>query len=636
MQKYSSERLSLSSFLDGSNYSYVESLYKNYKENPLSVGDEWRSLFLLLDKNPEHLDRLGENSQRFLKDKKIAGDVVSGEEKDDFISSNNDQSVKDFYRVMMMVEAYRTRGHFNARLDPLGLASPSVDLQDLSPSYYGFTEVDYERRIFMDGVLGLEYSIIPEIKEILSQLYCSTIGVEFMHLSSFEERDWIQNAIEKGGVLDDLSADQRKGILGKLIEAEGFENFIDVKYKGAKRFGIDGSEVIIPALEAIIKEGVQQGVVDVVMGMSHRGRLNVLSQVVGKPQRAILYEFRGADSNSTDVGHSGDVKYHLGASCTCQISGKDINISLMNNPSHLDFIDSVVMGGARARQDIIADIPGGEYSVPLQDRSKVLPILVHGDAAFAGQGIVSEVLGLSGLSGYTVAGNVHLIVNNQIGFTTNMSSGRSFPYPSDISKALSIPVFHVNGDDPDSVIRVVRIATLFRMKFQKSVVIDVLGYRRLGHNEGDEPSFTQPKMYKTIRSHQSVVQLYADRLIREKIVSAKEVQSLKDDWRLYLEGEFKASDNYRPEERNDSFCSTPLIVKRKEKKGLQKTSVPQDLLKEIGSKLCYIPKSFNLHKVVGRLIENRKKMIEEGMGVDWAMAEALAFGSLCIEGYKVR
>ena len=387
-------------------------------------------------------------------------------------------------------------------LDPLGIAKPLEDYNELSAEAYGFTEADYDRPIFIDHVLGLEYATIREMLDILKRTYCSTLGVEFMHISDPAEKGWIQERIEgpdKGIV---FTAEGKKAILSKLIEAEGFEQFIDVKYKGTKRFGLDGGESLIPALEQIIKRGGPLGMKEIVLGMAHRGRLNVLSQVMAKPHRAIFHEFKGGSFAPDDVEGSGDVKYHLGASSDREFDGNKVHLSLTANPSHLEIVDPVVMGKARAKQDQLYGRTREEI-VPLEERAKVLPLLLHGDAAFAGQGVIAEILGLSGLRGHRVGGTLHFIINNQIGFTTNPRFSRSSPYPSDVAKMIEAPIFHVNGDDPEAVVYAAKVAIEFRMKFHKPVVVDMFCYRRFGHNEGDEPAFTQPIMYRKIRKHQT-------------------------------------------------------------------------------------------------------------------------------------
>ena len=336
-------------------------------------------------------------------------------------------------------------------------------------------------------MLGLEYATIREMIEILERTYCSTLGVEFMHISNPEEKGWVQERIEGPDKGVEFTPEGKKAILPKLIEAEGFEQFIDVKYKGTKRFGLDGGESLIPALEQIIKRGGQLGLKEIVLGMAHRGRLNVLTNVMGKPHRAVFHEFKGGSAAPDEVEGSGDVKYHLGASSDREFDGNKVHLSLTANPSHLEIVNPVVMGKARAKQDQMANVWEGDI-IPLSERAKVMPLLLHGDAAFAGQGVIAEILGLSGLRGHRVAGTMHFIINNQIGFTTNPAFSRSSPYPSDVAKMIEAPIFHVNGDDPEAVVYAAKIATEFRMKFHKPVVIDMFCYRRFGHNEGDEPS----------------------------------------------------------------------------------------------------------------------------------------------------
>ncbi|WP_047264734.1 2-oxoglutarate dehydrogenase E1 component [Candidatus Liberibacter africanus] len=630
------KRFSISSFLDRTNYCYIEDLYKDYQEDPSSICKDWHPLFLFLDDHSKNYDSLEDGIDFFIREENASASTIFSREKngaDHSFDLTEVQSVKDFFQVMRMVDAYRSCGHFKANIDPLGFNNHHKDLPELSPAYYGFVESDYNRKICMKGLLGLDNATIPEIVDVLSRLYCSSIGVEFMHIVNSVERDWVQDAVENQGLSYSFSTEERKDILDKLVRAEGFEKFIDIKYKGAKRFGADGSEVIIPAIEEIIGQGSQQGVNEVILGMAHRGRLNVLSQIMNKMPRAIFCEFTGKDYSEKE--YSGDVKYHLGFCCSRKIYGKNVNLLLCSNPSHLEFVGPVAVGSVRARQDLKAGILR-EENVSLEKRSQVLPIIIHGDAAFVGQGVVSETFGLSGLSGYTVAGNIHLIINNQIGFTTSPFSARSSHYSSDIAKSIGVPIFHVNGDDPESVIRVIRMAVAFRMKFHKSVVIDLVCYRRFGHNEGDEPSFTQPIMYKTIRSHESTLQLYANSLIKNKVISRQELQSLVDDWRSYLEKEFKEIDSYIPDKASlsdrDLFFSSPRDNSKKERK----TSISREILQEIGSKISCLPSSFKAHKIIERLMANRKKMIELGEGIDWSMAEALAFGSLCYEGYKVR
>ena len=514
-----------------------------------------------------------------------------------------------------MIRAYRMRGHLHADLDPLGMAEEKDDYNELSPEAYGFTEADYDRPIFIDHVLGLEFATVPEMLDILRRTYCSTLGVEFMHISNPEEKGWIQERIEGPDKAIEFSPRGKIAILQKLIEAEGFEQFIDVKYKGTKRFGLDGGEALIPALEQIIKRGGAMGLKEIVLGMAHRGRLNVLSQVMGKPHRAIFHEFKGGSFTPDDVEGSGDVKYHLGASSDREFDGNNVHLSLTANPSHLEIVNPVVLGKARAKQDQIFGRKREEV-VPIEERAKVLPLLLHGDAAFAGQGVVAECFGLSGLRGHRVAGSVHFIINNQIGFTTNPRFSRSSPYPSDVAKMIESPIFHVNGDDPEAVVYAAKVAIEFRMKFQKPVVIDMFCYRRFGHNEGDEPGFTQPIMYRNIRSHQTTVQIYSRKLIEEGLLSEGDVEKMKADWRAHLEGEFESGQNYRPNKADwlDGAWSGLRTADNQDEQRRGKTAVPVKSLKEIGKKLTDVPEGFEVHRTIRRFLDNRRKAIDTGEG----------------------
>ncbi|NML75810.1 2-oxoglutarate dehydrogenase E1 component [Rhizobium sp. S-51] len=654
------EQFQITSFLDGSNAAYIEQLHARYEDDPASVPAEWQAFFKALAENPSDVKKAAAGASWQRKNWPIAanGELVSAldgnwgqiekvvetkvkakaEAAGQTISAEQVlQATRDSVRAIMMIRAYRMRGHLHANLDPLGIAAPVEDFNELSPAAYGFTEADYSRKIFIDNVLGLEYATIPEMLDILKRTYCSTLGVEFMHISNPEEKHWIQERIEGPGKGVEFTANGKKAILSKLIEAEGFEQFIDVKYKGTKRFGLDGGESLIPALEQIIKRGGQEGLEEVVFGMAHRGRLNVLTNVMAKPHRAVFHEFKGGSFKPDEVEGSGDVKYHLGASSDREFDGNKVHLSLTANPSHLEIVNPVVMGKARAKQDQLAKVWEGDI-IPLRERVKVLPLLLHGDAAFAGQGVVAEILGLSGLRGHRVAGTMHFIINNQIGFTTNPAFSRSSPYPSDVAKMIEAPIFHVNGDDPEAVVYAAKIATEYRMKFHKPVVVDMFCYRRFGHNEGDEPAFTQPKMYKAIRAHKTVVQLYAERLIAEGLISEGEFEKMKADWRAHLEQEFEAGQSYKPNKADwlDGAWSGLRTADNADEQRRGKTAVPMKSLKEIGRKLSTIPEGFKAHRTIQRFMDNRAQMIETGEGLDWAMGEALAFGSLCVEGTKIR
>jgi 2-oxoglutarate dehydrogenase E1 component len=529
----------------------------------------------------------------------------------------------------MMIRAYRMRGHLHANLDPLGIEARK-DHEELHPSTYGFTESDWDRPIFLDKVLGLEFATIREMLDILRRTYCSTIGYEFMHITDPAEKAWIQERIEGPDKEITFTKEGKRAILQKLVEAEGFEKFLDVKFTGTKRFGLDGGESLIPALEQIIKRGGNLGVQDIVLGMAHRGRLNVLTQVMAKPHRALFHEFKGGSFAPDDVEGSGDVKYHLGASSDREFDGNRVHLSLTPNPSHLEIVDPVVLGKVRAKQDQLNDIV---------HRQAVMPLLIHGDAAFAGQGVVAECLGLSGLKGHRTGGSVHFIINNQIGFTTYPRYSRSSPYPSDVAKMVEAPIFHANGDDPEAVVFAAKVATEFRQKFHKPVVVDMWCYRRYGHNEGDEPGFTQPLMYRKIRSQRSTLELYAERLVAGGVVTAGEVDKMKADWRARLEAEFEAGQSYKPNKADwldGKWAGLRAASSVDDDPRRGQTGVAPEKLREIGLSITAAPDGFNVHKTIQRFLDNRRKMVESGEGLDWAMAEALAFGTLVDEGHRVR
>ncbi|MBN9045084.1 MAG: 2-oxoglutarate dehydrogenase E1 component [Rhizobiales bacterium] len=669
-QEQANDVFALTSFLYGGNADYIEELYARYEDDPNSVDPQWRDFFAQLKDNPADVKKnaAGPSWQRRnwpiaangelvsaldgnwaevekhvtdkLKGKAAKGELggeLKGAAGATLTQEELTQAARDSVRAIMMIRAYRMRGHLHANLDPLGLAEKPNDYNELEPATYGFTPADYNRKIFIDNVLGLEYATVPEMIDILERTYCGTIGVEFMHISDPAEKAWIQERIEGPENKVAFTPEGKKAILSKLIEAEGFEQFIDVKYKGTKRFGLDGGESLIPALEQIIKRGGAMGVKEVVFGMAHRGRLNVLSQVLAKPHRAIFHEFKGGSYAPDEVEGSGDVKYHLGTSSDREFDGNKVHLSLTANPSHLEIVNPVVMGKARAKQDLLVGRTRDDM-VPLSERAKVLPLLLHGDAAFAGQGVVAECFGLSGLKGHRVAGTLHFIINNQIGFTTNPAFSRSSPYPSDVAKMVEAPVFHVNGDDPEAVVFVAKVATEFRMTFHKPVVIDMFCYRRFGHNEGDEPSFTQPLMYKAIRAQKTTVQLYSEKLIGEGLLTAEDVDKMKADWRDKLEAEFEAGQSYKPNKADwlDGAWSGLRAADNADEQRRGKTAVPMKTLKEIGRKLTEVPKDFHVHRTIQRFLDNRAKMIETGEGIDWATAESLAFGSLALEGHPIR
>ena len=520
-------------------------------------------------------------------------------------SADVERATRDSIRALMLIRAYRARGHFHAHLDPLGLQPPGKE-EELEPSTYGFKEADFDRPIFLDKVLGLEFGTVRQIIAILRRTYCQTLGVEFLHISDGAQKGWIQERIEGPHKEITFTREGKRAILNKLVEAEGFEKFCDLKFTGTKRFGLDGAESMIPALEQIIKRGGALGVQQIVMGMAHRGRLNVLAQVMGKPHRAIFHEFKGGSSTPNEIEGSGDVKYHLGASSDREFDDNKVHLSLTANPSHLEIVDPVVLGKVRAKQD--------QHGATRDDRTMVMPLLIHGDASFAGQGVVAECFGLSGLRGHRTGGSVHYIVNNQIGFTTNPRYSRSSPYPSDVAKMIEAPIFHVNGDDPEAVVFAAKVATEFRQKFQKPVVIDMFCYRRHGHNEGDEPSFTQPLMYKAIAKHPTTLEIYGEKLVGEGVVTAGEVEKMKADWRSRLDAELEAAQSYRANKADwlDGRWSGFKTAGDSEDPRRGKTGIDIAELKQIGDKITTIEPGFHLHRTLLRFFENRRKAIELG------------------------
>jgi 2-oxoglutarate dehydrogenase E1 component len=643
----------LSSFLQGTNAPYIDDIYARYEKDPASVDSEWQEFFKSLKDQPADVRKNAEGPswardswpltprdeltsaldgnwpgvvEKVVSSKIAAKAQAKGAE---LTAADLHQATRDSVRALMLIRAYRMRGHFHARLDPLGIEPPR-DREELDPRSYGFAEGDFERKIFLDHVLGLEYATLREIVAICERTYCQTLGFEFMHITNAAQKAWIQERIEGPDKEISFTREGRRAILMKLIEAEGFEKFCDVKFTGTKRFGLDGGESLIPALEQIIKRGGNLGVKEIVVGMPHRGRLNVLTQVMGKPHRALFHEFKGGSANPDAVEGSGDVKYHLGASSDREFDNNRIHLSLTANPSHLEIVDPVVLGKVRAKQD--------QHGDPPDQRISVLPLLMHGDAAFAGQGVVAECFALSDLKGYRTGGSLHFIVNNQIGFTTYPRYSRSSPYPSDVAKMIDAPIFHVNGDDPEAVVFAAKVAIEFRQKFHKPVVIDMFCYRRHGHNEGDEPMFTQPVMYKKIAAHPGTVEIYSKRLIAEGVMTEGEVEKAKADWRTRLDAELEAGSGYKPNKADwlDGKWAGFKSADQEEDPRRGVTGVDVAQLEDIGRKITRVPDGFRIHRTVQRFLENRAKAIENGVGIDWATGEALAFCTLLQEGHHVR
>ncbi|MEO1678127.1 MAG: 2-oxoglutarate dehydrogenase E1 component [Pseudomonadota bacterium] len=638
-----------SSFLQGPNAAYIEQLYARYADDPNAVDAEWQAFFAALGDAETEVKHEANGpswsrSDSFEADEitaaltgewpaakaevKEAGKKIREKAAEAGVEVTEDQikrAVLDSIRAIMLIRAYRIRGHLAADLDPLGMREETPH-PELDPKSYGFAEADLDRPIFLDNVLGLQTATIRQILAIVKRTYCGTFALQYMHISNPEEAAWLKERIEGFDKEIRFTREGRRAILNKLVEAEGFEKFLHVKYMGTKRFGLDGGEALIPAMEQIIKRGGALGVKDIVIGMPHRGRLSVLANVMAKPYRAIFNEFQGGSFKPEDVDGSGDVKYHLGASSDREFDGNSVHLSLTANPSHLEAVNPVVLGKVRAKQDQLND----------SDRTAVLPILLHGDAAFAGQGVVAECFGLSGLKGHRTGGTMHLIVNNQIGFTTAPHFSRSSPYPTDIALMVEAPIFHVNGDDPEAVVHAAKVAIEFRQKFSKDVVIDMFCYRRFGHNEGDEPMFTNPIMYKRIKKHKTTLSIYTDRLVADGLIPEGEIEDMKAAFQSHLSEEFEAGKDFKPNKADWLDGRWSHLDKRGEDYQRGKTAIKPETLEEIGRALTAVPEGFPLHKTVGRILEAKHQMFETGRGFDWATAEALAFGSLLTEGYPVR
>lgn len=639
-----------SSFMQGHNAEYLEQLYARYANDPNAVDEVWQDFFRQL--GDAELDVKAEAAGPSWarndwppvpggdltaaltgewpapEEAKGAGDKIKAKAAEKGVEVSDEavkQAVLDSIRALMLIRAYRIRGHLAADLDPLGMRSQAAH-PELDPASYGFSAGDMDRPIFIDNVLGLQIATMRQIVDIVKRTYCGTFALQYMHISNPEEASWLKERIEGFGKEIQFTREGRKAILNKMVEAEGFEKFLHVKYMGTKRFGLDGGEALIPAMEQIIKRGGALGVQDIVIGMPHRGRLNILANVMQKPYRAIFNEFQGGSFKPEDVDGSGDVKYHLGASSDREFDGNNVHLSLTANPSHLEAVNPVVLGKVRAKQDQIKD----------EDRSKVMPILLHGDAAFAGQGVVAECFALSGLRGHKAGGTVHIVVNNQIGFTTAPHFSRSSPYPTDNALVVEAPIFHVNGDDPEAVVHAAKVATEFRQRFHKDVVIDIFCYRRFGHNEGDEPMFTNPMMYKKIKGHKTTLTLYTDRLVKDGLIPEGEIEDMKAAFQAKMNEEFEAGKEFKPNKADWLDGKWSHLDKQDEDYQRGATAIKPETFEEVGRGLTTLPEGYPVHKTIGRFLETRKKMFETGEGIDWATGEALAFGSLLTEGYPVR
>ncbi len=661
------------SFLYGANAAFIEELHARWADDPASVPVEWRAFF---DQLRDQADVVRQNARAGAWGRSAATEpteataVFDGRWPEPASAPASAKGAKptagkpaaapaaaapaltsaasavdvraaahDSIRALMLIRAYRIRGHLQANLDPLGI-EPPVQNAELTFEHWGFSAADIDRPIYLDGVLGLETGTLREVLEILRRTYCGNLGIQYMHIAEPEEKAWLQQRVEGPDKLQ-TNAFTREGklaILNKLIEAETFERFLHRRFPGTKRFGLDGGEAMVPALEQVIKRGGALGVDEVVLGMAHRGRLNVLAAVMGKPYRAIFHEFQGGSTVPGDIEGSGDVKYHMGASSDRTFDNNKVHLSLTANPSHLEIVNPVVLGKARAKQafDIREANSGKPEAEWALDRSHVLPLLIHGDAAFAGQGVVAECFALMGLKGYRTGGTLHFVINNQIGFTTSPRNSRSSPYPSDVALMVQAPIFHVNGDDPEAVVFAAKVATEYRQRFNKDAVVDMFCYRRFGHNEGDDPTFTQPIMYARIKAQPSTREIYAQRLIAEGVVTAAEVEAEVARFEAFLDAEFDAGKAFKADKADwlDGRWQGLGLPDSDERRG--ETAVPLTQLQAYGQCLTTVPNDIDIHKTLKRVLEGRREAIETGEGLDWATAESLAFASLVDEGFPVR
>ncbi len=634
-------------FLSGINAEYVAHLYGEFLGNSGNVDQSWKEFFEALDDNelgllqelngaswtPEEnrkasrkFDRMG-GGAGFIQARTL--EAVSENNADSPAGLLNDEAsrraTRDSIAALQLIRAYRVRGHLLADLDPLQLKEKEYH-PELDPAHYGFKPDDYNRKIYIGGSMGMEEATLDEVVTALRETYCKNIGIEFMHLSDPEEKSWLQKRIEAARNRTDFDLEDKKEILERLTAAEGFEQYLHKKYPGTKRFGIDGGEALIPCIEQIMKRGGQLGLEEINLGMAHRGRLNVLANVMGKPFATMFAEFMGKSTVPKEIEASGDVKYHMGMSSDRDFDGNNIHLSLNANPSHLEFVNPVVTGKVRSKQVQRGDI----------ESKAVLPLLLHGDAAFAGQGIIAETLMIAELPGYRVGGTIHIVINNQIGFTTMPMFSRSGPYCTDVAKMLHAPIIHVNGDDAEAVVHVSRLSTEFRQKFGRDIVIDLFCYRRYGHNEGDEPAFTQPIMYQKIAQHKSARAIYEKKLIADNVITEAEAKAIYADFEAELDIAFKEAEDFEPKKADylEGAWSEMSVADAGPRRG--QTAIAKDELTRLIGALTKVPEGFNANSKLLRLLNNKTKMLESGEGYDWATAEALAFGSLLDDGFAVR
>ena len=615
-------------FLNSANAPYVAELYSKFRNDPESVDTTWKDFF----------NNLNEDDYSVLKDfggpewKERPSSIIDKNYITKVIKSNANYNSEEFristldsIRALRLIRAFRINGHLIADLDPLGISEREYP-QELDYKSYGFIESDLEKEIFIDGSLGLEKGKLKNIIKILKETYSASIGVEFLHIQQADQKQWVQERIEEVRNKTNFTNEGKKAIYKRLVESELFEQFLDKKFLGTKRYGIEGGEAMIPGIEQIVKQACLSGIEDIIIGTAHRGRLTLLSSVLEMPYKKILSKFQGSLNDPNEVLGSGDVKYHLGVSADREFEKKKIHLSLTSNPSHLEAVNPVVAGKVRAKQTLAKD----------KTTDKVIGLLIHGDAAIAGQGVVAETFAMSQLRGFKTGGTIHFVINNQIGFTTMPQYGRSAPYCTEIAKMVQAPIFHVNGDDPEAVVHVCRLATEFRNKFKVDVVVDMFCYRRSGHNEADEPSFTQPLMYKAIKKQITTRKKYEKKLIENNTLSEEESRDIVDSFKNFLDKEFESTKNYKPNkvdwlEGTWTGLSTATFDARR-----GKTSVKEKTLINVAKKIHEIPADFNAHRRIKKIYGDRLASVINGKGIDWATSESLALATLLDEGYGVR
>lgn len=608
------------SYLYVSNAAFVEELYAAYLRNPLDVDARWRAFFASLNTGAANAVPDIDHSlvrQQFAgqAQHRVAGRSVT-------VHTQNQLEHKQV-SVLQLINAFRFRGHQAAQVDPLQLVPPSP-VSDLLPSFHGLSDADLDHVFHTGSLVGPDHASLRDILQFLSETYCHHIGAEYMHITSTAQKRWLQERLEGSRGKPHLGPDAKREILARVMAAEGLEKYLHAKYVGQKRFSLEGGESLIPLLDTLLQRAGNQGVQEVVIGMAHRGRLNVLINVLGKSPSLLFREFEGHFDPTTNEG-SGDVKYHQGFSSDIATTGATLHLALAFNPSHLEIIAPVVEGSVRARQERRGDRSG----------KQVLPVIIHGDAAFAGQGVVMETFNMSQARGYTTGGSLHIIINNQIGFTTsNPLDARSTAYCTEVGRMVQAPIFHVNGDDPEAVVLVTQLAFDFRQQFRKDVIIDMVCYRRHGHSEADEPSATQPLMYRKIRRHPTTAKRYAEQLLSDGTVTEEDIQQMEARYRAALDAGDTVAPNIVVEKNKRMVDWTPYL--KIPWTYPVSTQVDASVIQDLAQRLTKLPESFELHPRVAKILEERFLMAKGELPLDWGFAETMAYATLLRDGFSVR